>query len=138
MHSGNPANPLNRQRLTQFMHSESKELGCPARARSRNECRRGSSARQSPRHVLRRPCSLPERVRMGEQRESESPIQGIPINRTNIGQVPRPYAAFPSVSSGVRHCPGESIDPRRPDAHPRECRAAGGRGRGRVGSPRQR
>ena len=57
---------------------------CPARARSRSECGRGSSARQTPRHVLRRPRSLPERVRMGEQRAPESPIQGISINRTNI------------------------------------------------------
>ena len=57
---------------------------CPARARSRSECGRGSSARQTPGHVLRRPRSLPERVRMGEQRAPESPIQGISINRTNI------------------------------------------------------
>ena len=57
---------------------------CPARARSRGECGRGSSARQTPGHVLRRPRSLPERVRMGEQRAPESPIQGISINRTNI------------------------------------------------------
>ena len=74
MHSGNPGNPakpLNRQRLTKFMHSESKEwvvppvlapgasadggaararvqdTCCAARARSRNECGWGSSVRQS-------------------------------------------------------------------------------------------
>ena len=39
----------------------------------------GAAQRQTPRHVLRRPRSL-ERVRMGEQRVPESPIQGIPVN----------------------------------------------------------
>ena len=71
MHSGSPANPLNRQRLTQFMHSASKEwvvppmlvpganadggaararvqdTCCAARARFRSECGWGSSVRQS-------------------------------------------------------------------------------------------
>ena len=41
-----------------------------ARARSRSECRWGSSVRPSPKNVLHAPRWFPERARMGEQRPS--------------------------------------------------------------------
>ena len=85
---------------------------CAARARSRSECG-------------------------GRQHAPESPIQGIPIDRTNIVQsrdTTKRFLPFHPASVIAR----ESTDPRRPGAHSLECRAAGGRGRGRVGSPRQR
>ena len=67
-----------------------------ARARSRSECRWGSSVRPSPKNVLHAPCWFPERARMGEQRPS-------PKNELHAAR-----AGFRSErvrGSGVRHSP---------------------------------
>ena len=98
----------------------------------------GGAARARPRHVLRRPRSLPERVRMGEQRAPESPIQGISINRTNIVKsrdTTQRFLPFHPASVIARG----SRPTRAALAHtPASAARLGGGGGGRGGASRQR